>query len=84
MIGQTSPRLEPHYGTRWIRAATDVLAGVQEIRASITTPWSYARSLLGSNTYSVMYWRDPLPAFGDLAILAARFAHKPHAKEAYA
>jgi len=84
MIGQTSPQFAPRYGTRWIRGATDVLAGVQEMRAGITTPWNYARSLLGSNTFSVLNWRDPLPAFGDLAVLAARFAHKPHAKEAYA
>ncbi|HEU4782969.1 MAG TPA: ATP-grasp domain-containing protein [Ktedonobacterales bacterium] len=84
MIGQPSPQRAPRYGTRWIRGATDLLAGVQEMRAGITTPWSYARSLLGSNTFSVLNWRDPLPAFGDLAVLAARFAHKPHAKEAYA
>ncbi|HEX5158331.1 MAG TPA: ATP-grasp domain-containing protein [Ktedonobacterales bacterium] len=84
MIGQTSPQFAPRYGTRWIRGATDVLAGVQEMRAGTTTPWGYARSLFGSNTFSVLNWRDPLPAFGDLAVLATRFAHKPHAKEAYA
>jgi predicted ATP-grasp superfamily ATP-dependent carboligase len=84
MIGQAAARIEPRYGTRWIRAATDLLSGVQEARAGIATPWSYARSLLGRNTYSVMNWRDPLPAFGDLAVLVVRFAHKPHVKEAYA
>jgi D-aspartate ligase len=84
MIGQPSTRIEPRYGTRWIRAATDVLAGVQEMRAGITTPRAYMHSLLGRNTFSVLNWRDPLPAFGDLAILVARFAHKPQVKEAYA
>ena len=87
MIGQTTPQLTPRYGTRWIRTATDTLAGIQEMRAGITTPWHYARSLLGRNTYSVLNWRDPLPAFGDLAVLVARIAHKnrtPRVKEAYA
>lgn len=85
MIGQATPQLTPRYGTRWIRTATDSLAGIQEMRAGVTTPWSYARSLLGRNTYSVLNWRDPLPAFGDLAVLVARFAQKkPRVKEAYA
>ncbi len=84
MTGQPTPRLAPRYGTRWIRAATDGLAGVQEIRAGITTPWNYARSLVGRNTFSVLNWRDPLPVFGDLAILAGRVARPPRAKEAYA
>lgn len=84
MIGNPSQRIEPRYGTRWIRTATDVSAGIQEIRAGITTPWRYAHSLFGRNTYSVSNWRDPLPVFGDLAVLAARFTRKPPVKEAYA
>lgn len=84
MTGKPTPRMEPRYGVRWIRTATDVLAGIQETRANLTTPWQYARSLLGRNTYSVLNWRDPLPAFGDFAVLVARFAHKPRVKEAYA
>src|SRR6185437_7779964 len=84
MSGQPTPRLAPRYGTRWIRAATDGLAGMQEVRAGITSPWRYARSLVGRNTFSVLNWRDPLPAFGDLAILVGRVARPPRAKEAYA
>lgn len=84
MSGQPTSRLAPRYGTRWIRAATDGLAGVQEMRAGITSPWRYARSLVGRNTFSVLNWRDPVPAFGDLAILVGRVARPPRAKEAYA
>lgn len=84
MAGIPTPQLEPRYGTRWIRSATDVLAGIQEMRAGITTPWSYALSLFGRNTYSVLNWRDPLPALGDLAVIVSRFANKPRVKEAYA
>jgi predicted ATP-grasp superfamily ATP-dependent carboligase len=86
MIGEPSARITPRYGTRWIRAATDGLAGIQEVRAGVTTPWRYARSLAGRNTYSVLNWRDPLPAFGDLAILIGRAARPQRVtvKEAYA
>lgn len=84
MTGQPTPQCEPRYGVRWIRTVTDLSAGIQEMRAGINTPWNYARSLLGRNTYSVVDWRDPIPTFGDLATLVARFAYKPHAKEAYA
>jgi D-aspartate ligase len=89
MSGIEVARVEPRYGVRWIRGVTDLSAGVQEVRAGATTPWKYGRSLLGRNTYSVMNWRDPIPALGDLATLAtrfasARFAHKRRVKEAYA
>ncbi|MGO8948449.1 MAG: ATP-grasp domain-containing protein [Ktedonobacterales bacterium] len=84
LLGQLALPLTPHYGTRWIRVATDVPAGIQELRAGITTPWKYLFSLLGHNTYSVLDLRDPLPAFGDLAVLVSRVAHKPRYKEAYA
>jgi hypothetical protein len=84
MSGQSTPRLAPRYGTRWIRAATDGLAGMHEMRAGITSPWRYARSLVGRNTFSVLNWRDPVPALGDLAILVGRVARPPRAKEAYA
>lgn len=84
MAGTTTPHIEPRYGARWIRTATDLPAGIQEMRAGMTTPWKYARSLFGRNTYSVLHWRDPLPVFGDMAVLVGRFANKPRVKEAYA
>ena len=86
MSGESSARLTPRYGTRWIRAATDGLAGVQEMRAGVSTPWRFARSLVGRNTYSVLNWRDPLPVVGDLAILIGRAARSQRVKvkEAYA
>jgi predicted ATP-grasp superfamily ATP-dependent carboligase len=82
--GQSSPPLMPHYGTRWIRVATDLPAGIQELRAGITTPWNYLRSLLGHNTYSVLNFRDPLPTLGDLAVLAARVARQLRYQEVHA
>jgi D-aspartate ligase len=84
VLGQSSPPLIAHYGTRWIRVATDLPAGIQELRAGNTTPRKYLRSLLGHNTYSVLNLRDPLPALGDLAVLVARITRTPRTKEAYA
>jgi predicted ATP-grasp superfamily ATP-dependent carboligase len=86
LAGESSPHYTPRYGTRWIRVATDLPAGIQEMRAGVTTPWMYARSLIGRNTFSVLDWRDPLPVFGDLAVLASRAVatRKPQRKEAYA
>jgi D-aspartate ligase len=84
VLGQASPTLIPRYGTRWIRLATDLPAGMQELRAGMTTPWKYLRSLVGHNTYSVLNVRDPLPALGDLAVLVSRVAHQPRYQEAYA
>jgi predicted ATP-grasp superfamily ATP-dependent carboligase len=85
LLGKSSPTFSPAYGTRWIRAVTDLPAGIQEMRGGMTTPSQYLRSLLGPTTYSVLNWRDPLPAFGDLAVLLSRVAHhKPRYKEAYA
>jgi hypothetical protein len=45
---------------------TDIPAGIQEIRAGITTPTAYLKSLKGKTAFSVLDWRDPLPAFGDV------------------
>jgi predicted ATP-grasp superfamily ATP-dependent carboligase len=84
MLGEVLPTVAPRYGTRWIRVATDLPAGVQEIRAGITTPWKFLSSLVGHNTYSVLSWRDPLPVFGDMGALLSRAAHhSPRYKEAY-
>jgi D-aspartate ligase len=85
MLGETLPVTMPSYGKRWIRMVTDLPAGIQEIRAGTTTPRHYLSSLIGSNTYSVLNWRDPLPIFGDMAALLSRIAHhNPRYKEAYA
>src|SRR5262249_40029779 len=54
MLGRPQPRVTPRYGARWIRAVTDILAGIQEVRAGVTTPGHYARSLVGRNTYSIV------------------------------
>jgi hypothetical protein len=39
---------------------------------------------LGQIAYSMLDFRDPLPALGDLAVLVWRVAHKTRYKEAYA
>jgi predicted ATP-grasp superfamily ATP-dependent carboligase len=62
-----------HYGRQWVRLLTDVPAGLQEIRAGISSPGSYLRSLIGKNVFSVFDWRDPLPAIGDFAVALSRF-----------
>ena len=62
----------PRYGYRWIRLLTDIPAGIQEIHAGTLTPWSYLRSLVGKNTFSVFSWDDPLPSVGDIASVVVR------------
>lgn len=70
----------PRYGYHWTRLITDIPAGLQEIKAGITTPGAYLRSHLGKTVFSVFAWSDPLPAFGDLgsAIVRAFTARKTH------
>jgi len=72
----------PRYGYHWVRMLTDVPAGLQEIRAGITTPPNYLRSLLGKTVFSVLDWRDPLPALGDSLVALSR-AMRACAKKVY-
>ena len=60
------------YGYHWVRMLTDMPAGIQEIRAGITTPIAYAKSLVGKTAFSVLDGRDPLPMFGDAWIAVSR------------
>lgn len=69
---QTSIVTTPRYDYRWVRILTDIPAGLQEIRAGITTPRRYVRSLLGKTEFSVLDWRDPLPALGDFFVALSR------------
>lgn len=81
ILGQPLPAATARYGYRWLRAITDLPAGVQETRAGLTTPARYVRSLLGKTTFSVWSWRDPLPALMDassVAIRATNTLRKPH------
>lgn len=64
----------PRYNYHWVRLLTDIPAGVQEIRAGITTPAAYLRSLVGKTQFAVFDWRDPLPALGDLFVASSRAA----------
>jgi D-aspartate ligase len=66
----------PRYGTHWVRLLTDIPAGWQEMRAGMTTPGAYLRSLMGRTTFSVFDLRDPLPAPGDLLIALSRVMHR--------
>jgi predicted ATP-grasp superfamily ATP-dependent carboligase len=65
-LGEPVSSLTPHYGHHWVRMITDIQAGTQEIRAGMATPLSYLRSFRGKTVYSVVDWRDPIPAVGDL------------------
>jgi D-aspartate ligase len=60
------------YGYHWVRMLTDIPAGIQEIRAGITTLPAYLKSLKGKTAFSVLDWRDPLPVFGDAWIAISR------------
>ncbi len=81
ILGQAPISITPRYGFHWVRLLTDIPAGVQEVRAGITTPWAYVRSLLGNTVFSVFDWRDPLPVFGDLAVAFSRALKGFHRKE---
>uniref|UniRef100_UPI002ACC3163 carboxylate--amine ligase n=2 Tax=Thermogemmatispora sp. TaxID=1968838 RepID=UPI002ACC3163 len=67
--------LSLRYGVRWLRLLTDLPAGFQEIRAGLTNPFAYLRSLVGPVTFSVFALNDPLPAFGDLLVAVLRATH---------
>lgn len=69
---QTLPPAAPHYEYHWVRMLIDLPAGLQEIRAGITTPYTYLRSLYGKTAFSVLDWRDPLPALGDFLTACSR------------
>lgn len=73
-IGSTAAEIPARidYGYRWVRLLTDIPAAVQEIRAGITTPRDYLKSLKGKTAFSVLDWRDPLPTFGDAGIVLLR------------
>lgn len=69
-----SAPIKPHYDIHWVRLLTDIPAGIQEIRAGMTTPIAYVHSLLGKTAFSVFAWHDPLPALGDLGVAFSRAA----------
>jgi D-aspartate ligase len=67
------PSATPHNDYRWLRAVTDIPAGIQETRAGLTTPLTYLRTLVaGKTTFSVFDWRDPIPAVMDVGSVAVR------------
>jgi predicted ATP-grasp superfamily ATP-dependent carboligase len=72
-LGELPPLpTEVHYGAYWIRLVIDLPAGLQEIRAGITTLGAYIRSLRGRRVNSVLDWRDPLPAIRDVGSVLVR------------
>jgi predicted ATP-grasp superfamily ATP-dependent carboligase len=72
VLGQPLTPAAPQYGHRWVRLLTDIPAGLQEARAGLTTPAAYLRSLAGKKVFSVLDWRDPLPALGDFGSALSR------------
>lgn len=70
--GESPTPQQPRYDYCWIRAITDIPAGIQEIRFGDLSLDCYLRSLLKKITFSVWDWRDPLPAFGDMATVLQR------------
>lgn len=72
MLGQLPPTSKPRYGYHWIRLLTDIPAGLHEVKAGITPPGAYLRSLVGKTVFSVLDVHDPLPALGDAASAIVR------------
>ena len=72
VLGHEPSTIKPCYGRHWVRLLTDIPAGLQEIRAGITSPGAYLRSLMGKTICSVFDWRDPLPALGDFVVALFR------------
>lgn len=74
VLGDAPTSITPRYGYHWVRLLTDIPAGIQEIRAGITTGRTYLRSLTGTRNivFSVLDWRDPLPVFGDFVTALSR------------
>jgi D-aspartate ligase len=72
VLGLAPPDITPTYGYRWIRLITDIPAAIEEMRAGITQPFGYLRSLSGKTVFSVFDWRDPLPAPGDFITVFSR------------
>jgi predicted ATP-grasp superfamily ATP-dependent carboligase len=64
------------YNYHWVRMLTDIPAAMQEIRAGVTSPLAYLKSLKGKTAFSVLDWRDPLPMFGDAYTVFSRIIHK--------
>lgn len=81
LFGAVPPARQPRYGAHWVRMLTDLPAGWQEMRAGITTPGAYVRSLLGQTVFSVFAWSDPLPAVGDFASAVLRSLKKRSGKQ---
>ena len=78
VLGESVSSPMPRYDYHWVRMLTDVPAGIQEIRAGMTTPLAYFRSLAGKAVYSVFDWRDPVPAVGDLTSALVRSLRGRH------
>jgi predicted ATP-grasp superfamily ATP-dependent carboligase len=83
--GRPLPAVAPVYGRCWRRALTDVPAGLQEMRAGVTTPAAYLRSWLGSRPVpSVFDPGDPVPVLGDLVVAAVRALRRGYARSGQA
>ena len=80
MTGALIPtsHMYPRPGMRWVRTVTAAGAGTRVARVGNTTPSRYGRSASGRDTFSARNRSDLFPPVGDLAMLAAHFAHKTH------
>ena len=78
-MGLPLPRVTRRSGYAWRRGLTDLLAGIQEIRAGVTTPGGYVRSLVGRRVVgSVWDPSDPVPALLDPMVAVLRMARRSH------
>jgi predicted ATP-grasp superfamily ATP-dependent carboligase len=82
VLEQAPVSVVPCYGNyHWVRLLTDLPAGLQEMRAGITTPWAYFHSLLGKTVFAVFDWSDPLPALGDFIVALSRSIKGFHSRD---
>jgi predicted ATP-grasp superfamily ATP-dependent carboligase len=85
-MGEPLPPVVLREGYAWRRMLTDVPAAWQEVKAGVTTPGAYLRSLFRRRTVgSVWDLRDPLPALADPTVAVMRVARRRlHARPARA
>ena len=68
--GEPVPTARSHSGERWMLASADVLAALQEIRASRLSWRDYLHSWKGPVESALFSWDDPAPGLLDLPLFA--------------
>jgi predicted ATP-grasp superfamily ATP-dependent carboligase len=73
---QSGQQVEParaRPNVTWIRLVTDLPVGVLTVLQGRLNPWSYLKSVLGSDTEAVFSFDDPLPSLVETALVPYLF-----------